>query len=103
MVRLTILLILLTNLSFGQTDLDYQLYSHVLNDFINEGIKYDEKTTQVVIITKYIPDENEASSYGEHFLDDDEQIINMVLRYDTMKIRLFNENHVKNALRTLEK
>ena len=102
MVRLTILLILLTNLSFGQTDLDYQLYSHVLNDFINEGIKYDEKTTQVVIITKYIPDENEVSFYGKDFLDDDEQTINMVLHYDTMKIRLFKDNHVKNALRQLE-
>lgn len=103
MIRLTILLVLLTNLSFGQTELDYHLYSQVLNNFINEGIKYDEKTTQVVIITKYVPDENEASSYGEDFLDDDEQMINMVLHYDTLKIRLFKDDHVKDALMQLEK
>jgi len=102
MTRLTILLVLLTNLSFGQTDLDYHLYSQVLNDYINEGVKYDVKTTEVVIITKYAPDENEASAYGEDFLDDDEKTINMVLHYDTMKIRLFKDEKVKNALKQLE-
>lgn len=103
MIRLTILLLLLTNLSFGQTDLDYQLYSQVLNNFINEGIKHEEKTTAVVIITKYVPDENEASVYGGNFLSDDERVINMVLHYDTMKMRLFKDDYVKNVLKQLEK
>jgi len=103
MIRLTLLLVLLTNLSFGQTDLDYQLYSKVLNDFINDGIKYDQKTTEVVIIAKYIPDENEAASYGDSFLDDDEHTFNMVLHYDTMKIRLFKDDRVRSVLRQLEK
>jgi len=93
----------MTNLVFGQTDLDYQLYSQVLNSFINEGIKLNEKTIQVVIINKYVPDENEASAYGESFLDDDEQTISMVLHYDTLKMKLFNDDHVKAALKQLEK
>lgn len=103
MIRLTILLVLLSNLSFGQTDLDYQLYSQVLNNFINEGVKYNEKTTEVVIITKYVPDENETSAYGEDFLDDDEQTINMMLHYDTMKMGLFKDDQIKNGLKQLEK
>ena len=103
MIRITTLLLLLTNLSFGQTDLDYQLYSQVLNNFVNEGIKYNEKTTQVVIINKYIPDENEISFYGKDFLDDNENSINMALNYDTLKIRLFKDDHVKEALKQLEK
>jgi hypothetical protein len=103
MTRLTILLILLTNLSFGQTPLDYQLYSLAINNFINEGIKYDKKTTQVIVINKYIPDENEASVYGKEFLNGDEQQINMFLRYDTLKIRLLNDNHIADAMRSLEK
>lgn len=83
--------------------MDYKLYSQVLNDFINEGMKYDEKTTQVVIINKYIPEENEASSYGKEFLDSEEQLINMSLHYDTMKIRLFKDKSVRNAIISLEK
>lgn len=103
MIRLTILLGLLTNLSFGQSDLDYELYSQVLNSFINEGLKYDEKTTQVVIIAKYVPDQNEASAYGEDFFHNNEQTINMVLHYDTMKMKLFKDDHVKTLLKQLEK
>jgi hypothetical protein len=89
--------------SFGQTDLDYKLYSQVLNDFIKEGIKYDEKTTQVVIINKYLPDENEVSFYGREFLDSDEQLINVSLHYDTVKIRLFKDKSVRDAIILLEK
>jgi hypothetical protein len=103
MTRLATLLILLTNVSFGQKDLDYELYSQVIDDFINEGVKYGERTTQIVIINKYIPDENEVSYYGKEFLDADEQLINMSLHYDTMKIRLFNDRRLRDAIRSLEK
>ncbi|MGC3946390.1 MAG: hypothetical protein QM762_18030 [Chryseolinea sp.] len=102
-IRLAILLTLSTSLSFGQTDLDYQLYSQVLNNFINEGLRYNEQTSQVVVINKYIPDENIASAYGEDFLGDDEHSIRMVLHYDTMKIRLFNDAKVKDVLKQLER
>lgn len=102
MTRLTILLVLLTNLSFGQTDLDYHLYSQVLNDYIKEGVKYHTKTTEVVIIIKYTPEEIEVSAYRKEFLENDEETINRALHYDTMKMRLFNDDRVKSALTQLE-
>ncbi|HMV11145.1 MAG TPA: hypothetical protein PK325_04535 [Cyclobacteriaceae bacterium] len=102
MTRLTIFLVLITNLSFGQIDQDYHLYSQVLNDYIKQRGNDDATTIEVVIITKYAPGENEVSAYGEDFLNSDETTINMVLHYDTVKIKLFKDYRVKNALRQLE-
>lgn len=102
MIRLTIIFALLTDLCLGQTNLDYQLYSRVIVDFINEGIEQDVKTDQVVIINRYIPSENHASFYGKEFIESDEQLINMMLHYDSVKLRLFKNNDVINAIRMLE-
>jgi hypothetical protein len=103
MIRLTIILGLLTTLSWGQKALDYKLYSKVIDAYIEEGIKYKVTTIEVLIIRKYVPNENQASFYGKEFLDSDEQIIDMTLHYDTTKIRLLKDEHVRNTIRLLEK
>lgn len=103
MFRLALLLVLLTNLSFGQKDTAYQLYEHVINDFINDGLEQNIRTNQVVIISKLMPEENWASEYGNHFLGSDDRTIAMWLRYDSAKIELIRDYNVREALMSLEK
>lgn len=103
MMRLILLFTFLSTLSVGQTQVDYDLYSQAINSEINYGIKNGVKTTEVVIITRYVPDDNQISAYGSQFLDKEEQLIHMVLRYDTSKIRLFKDSQLRDAIRLLEK
>jgi hypothetical protein len=77
MIRLTILLTFLGTSAFGQTSSDYELYSEVIQDFIDEGIKNQVTTSEVLIMEKYSPIENEISSWKE-FMNIDDQDTSLI-------------------------
>lgn len=101
MVRLTTILTFLAGVSFGQTNLDYRLYSKAIQDFIDLGAKNDVSTTEVVVIDKYLPSESMISAYGDEILDGDNPLIQMAVHYDTSKIRVLKNEHVKRAIKSL--
>jgi hypothetical protein len=102
MYRLALALIFISTFSWEQTSVDYKLYSIVIQNFIAEGIKYDFQTTEVVIITKYIPTENYVAYYGKEFIDGDEQLMEISLHHDTTKIRLFKNEQIRQGIMALE-
>lgn len=101
-LRIALILIFVPTLTWGQSNLDYKLYSKVIEDYIAEGIKNDVATSEVVIMTKYIPTENEVSFYGKEFLKEDDKIINNVLFYDEVKIKLFRDEEIRKGIISLE-
>lgn len=102
MNRLALILIFISTVSWGQTTVDYKLYSIVIQDFIAEGIKYNVQTTEVVIITKFNPTENYVAYYGKEFIDGDEQLLEVSLHYDTTKIRIFKNEQIRQGIMALE-
>ena len=83
-IYLTLPLIWVVSLCHGQSDLDYQLYSKEIDSFINEGIKYNVETKEVVIFKKYLPAQNEISNLVRILQDTDINMLKMMMSYDTM-------------------
>lgn len=103
MNRLLILITFLGPSVFGQSNKDYVLYSKVIDSFVNTGIKYNIKTTEVVVIEKFTPNESEVPNYTSVLQDTNAQRIYAAAGYDSLKIRLFWDPFVKNAIISLEK
>ena len=102
-LRLILILILIASLCRGQSNLDYQLYSKQIDSFITEGAKYNIETKEVVIFKKYLPTQNEISNLVEELQDTDVNMLKMVMHYDTVKLRLCNDESFRKAIFELEK
>jgi len=103
MYRLTIILFFGVTVTYGQGTKDYALYSKVIDSFVNVGIQYKIKTTQVVVIKKFTPNQSEIPNYTSVLQDTSVQKIYAAAGYDSLKIKLFKDSFVKNAITTLEK
>lgn len=103
MLRLLVILTLTSARCLGQTNTDYQLYSTVIDSFINKGIEINISTTEAVVIEKYAPEENEVSLLIKLLQDTSVNRVSKVLRYDPIKISLCKDENFKAALINLEK
>jgi hypothetical protein len=101
MHRLTLTLIFVTTLSLAQTQLDYKLYSMVIDSRVNEW-KDHYKIEKVIVIKKFKPEQNDAAYFGKDFLTSDEGIVNMTIHYDTLLMTLIKDKNVREGLIKLE-
>jgi len=103
MLRLTFTSILVVSLCHGQSTLDYQLYSKVIDSFITQGTKYNVETKEVIIFKKYFPAHNEISSLVKALQDTDVNTLKIMMNYDTLKLRLCNDESIRKAIFELER
>src|ERR1700690_1044724 len=102
-LRIIIVLISVVSLCHGQSDLDYQLYSKEIDSFITEGVKYNVETKEVVIFKKYLPTDKEISILVRELQDTDVNMLRMNMNYDTIKLRLCNDESFRKAIFELQK
>ncbi len=102
MIRLTILLTLTTIFVQGQTPVDSEVYSIVIDDLTEQWNKGRDTIKRAIVIQKFTPLENHVSWYGKELFALSDEIINMTVHYDTLAMRLIRTEQIKNGLINLE-
>jgi len=103
MIRLALTLSLISSLSFGQSALDYSLYSKAIDSLIDVLDSNRDAVKRVIVIKKYEPYQNEISGFESSIRDTSEEIIRFTLGYDTSLVRLMKRDDIKTAILELEK
>jgi len=102
MIRLTIILTLTTILTWGQTPLDYELYSIVIDDYTDQWDNNRDSITRAIVIRKFTPLENHVAWYGKDLFASSDETINVTVHYDTLAMRLIRDEKIKSGLIKLE-
>jgi hypothetical protein len=97
---LLIIALIIPQFCIGQTKEDYQIYSKVINEQIDNWKIQKEKIANVVISNALTKNDmiGELKSKIDIIYGKDKQMEYIELNYDTFKIKLFENREVKKAL-----
>ena len=105
--RLFIALIFFSSFAYGQVNNDYEIYSSVINNLMYDWDSSRTHLTNVVIIEKFKPNENEVEEYIETLYRTDTKFDidnrNWHLKYDSSLINLIQKESIRTALFELKR
>jgi len=105
--RFLIVLFFFSSFAFGQVNKDYEIYSSVINSFMNNWDSSRIHLTNAVIIEKFQPKKNKIKEYVEMLYSTDTEFgidnRNWHLQNDTSLIKLIQLESVEESLFGLKK
>jgi hypothetical protein len=87
---------------FSQTELDYQLYSKVIDETIDKWDFDRDTISKVILIEKFVPYENYGHGFKESLYDSPIDMVHWFVGYDSSRLNLINQKDVKKSIIQLD-
>jgi hypothetical protein len=96
-------ILLLTPVSvFSQTELDYTLYSKVIDEIVDKWDLDRDTISKVILMEKFLPSENYGHGFNESLYDSPLDMVYWVVGYDSSRLNLINQKDVKKSIIQLD-
>jgi len=86
----------------SQTELDYQLYSKVIDEIIDKWDFDRDTISKVILIEKFFPYENYGHGFKESLYDSPLEMVYWFIGNDTSRFNLINQMDVKKSIIKLD-
>jgi len=101
-ILLFVIFVLISSVSFGQNNLEHEIYSVVVDNFVDSWDFDRDTLTNVVILDKLDCNESDVQEYAGMLRDYEDDFVNWLLDYDTTSIRIVQNINIKNNLTKLQ-